>query len=196
MFWIVQNMVDVVPSEKVIIDYVKWGLKIIIFNLISVLLQQIKTVVVSFSLKVIALLVCKSCTRSWVLTHRHIDTLSLQASSLSTKKWIIVQTSPRLIVQILQLLLVCFGDHFNSIKILLSLLLCNTLQQPKFSRLSCKLHIVWTFLWIQNWKPMQILQLFQPLDWPPHERSFCCLCHLCHNHSFNSPCHQSGFYDY
>ncbi len=59
--------------------------------------------------------------------------------------------------------------------------------KPKFSRLSCKLHIVWTFLWIQNWKPMQILQLFQPLDWPPHERSFCCLCHLCHNHSFQLP---------
>lgn len=72
-------------------------------------------------------------------------------------------------------------------KILLSLLLCNTLQQPKFSRLSCKLHIVWRFVWIQNWKPMQILQLFQPLDCPPHERSFCCLCHLCHNHSFQLP---------
>ncbi len=23
--------------------------------------------------------------------------------------------------------------------------------------------------------------------WTDHERSFCCLCHFCHNHSFNSP---------
>lgn len=138
---------------------------------------------------------CKIYARSWVLTHGHIVSPSILSINQKINH---CANKPSFVLcrYWLQLLLVCFGDHFNSIKILISLLLCNTLQQPKFPKLSWKLQILWKFLWIQNWKPMQILQLIQPLDWPPHERSFCCLCHLCHNQSSNSPCHQSGFYDY
>ncbi len=195
MWWLVMDVVSI----EIINDYEKWIYKMTFLNLIS--LVSTKQVIVSFSLKVVALLVAKSTLvhESWHIgtlsQHWHIVSPSIlsinqkmnhcakkpsfDCADICSCSWSGLETISMVSRYYYPCSFVTLPSNLNFLGCLVNYILYEDFYGSKIESpcISCNYFNHWTD--------------------HPIERSLCCHCHLCHNHSsFNSPCHQIGFYDY